>query len=274
MICGTCRTSLSQRFENNGIIIYKCKCLLKVRAILVCIHCKKKFLNKPYLIRKTNYCSLKCYRIGTNKRQLRICKICKKKFYAKANLVQKGFGFYCTMKCWFSMFEKQRILVKCQECGKARSVYRSVYIKHPKFCSKKCSDNSKIDNIFRVCRNCKNSFRLTQSALNRGRGSFCTWVCYKKYKGESSLELLVRQQLEKLNEPFQQEMKFGRFRADFYLPKRNLIIECDGEYWHMDQKIRFRDQRKDKLFEKLGYKVLRLKGQEIISSDFSLISIL
>lgn len=105
-------------------------------------------------------------------------------------------------------------------------------------------------------------------------GSFCTWRCYKKYQGESSLELIVRKQLEKLNEPFQQEMRIGKFRMDFYLPNRNIVIECDGEYWHMDQKSRLRDQRKDKLLEELGYNILRLSGQDIIDSSFALETLL
>lgn len=269
--CGTCTTSISKRFYSNGKVIYKCSCLLKIRALLICVNCNKQFLNKPYLIRKTNYCSLKCYWSGTNRKQLRVCKICAKDFYAKANLIKKGFGFYCSMKCWFNLFRKQRKIIKCKQCQKERSVYTSVYLKNPKFCSKKCSDESKIDNIFRICQNCNKSFKITRSGLKRGRGHFCTWECYKKYKGESSLELLVRLQLEKLNEPFQQELRFGKFRADFFLPKRNLIIECDGEYWHLDPKIVLRDKRKDKLFQKLGYIILRLTGQDIVNYNFILI---
>lgn len=274
VVCGRCDNTLDHKEVVNGIIHYYCKCSQKIRALLTCSHCKKQFLTLPYLIRKTNYCSLECYWMGTNKKQLKTCILCEKKFTIKSYLVKQGFGFYCSKKCWFSLFEKQRKIIRCKECQRERSVYRSVYLKHPKFCSKKCSDDSKIDHIFRICRACKRNFRLTNSALKRGRGSFCTWECYKKYKGESSLELLVRQQLEKLNEPFQQEMKIGKFRADFYLPKRNLVIECDGEYWHMDQKARLRDQRKDKLMGKLGYSILRLSGTDIINPHLNLQALL
>lgn len=272
--CGLCKSLLSDLKKIKGINKATCRCGLKIRALLVCKHCNKHFLNFPYLIRKTNYCSLKCYWTKTNKKQLRICKICNQQFYIKAYLIRNGFGFYCSMKCWFSIFEKQRVLIKCKECGKERSVYRSVYVKHPKFCSKKCSDDSKRDSVIMVCKNCKKEFDLPRCQLNRGRGSFCTWECYKKYRGESSLELLVRKQLEGINEPFQQETRVGKFRADFYLPNRNLVIECDGEYWHLNQKIKLRDQRKDKLLAKLGYNILRLRGQEIIDNKFVLKNLL
>lgn len=274
VVCGRCKTSLSYFSKANNLKRYKCKCALKIRVLLDCTYCKKSFLNFPYLVRKTNYCSLECYWTGTNKKQLKTCIVCKKKFTIKSYLVKQGFGFYCSKKCWFSLFEKQRKIIRCKECQKERSVYKSVYVKHPQFCSKKCSDNSKIDHIFRICRECKKNFKLTNSALKRGRGSFCTWECYKKYKGESSLELLVKQQLEKLKEPFQQEMRIGKFRMDFYLPKRNLVIECDGEYWHIAQKAKLRDRRKDKLLAKLGYNILRLSGQDIISKDFALKTLL
>lgn len=263
VICGTCRTPLLQRFENNGVLIYKCKCLLKVRAILACKNCKKQFLNLPYLIRKTNYCSLGCYWIGTNRKQLRICKSCNKEFYADATLIRKGYGFYCTRDCWFSIFKKWKKPVKCKQCKKEFLVIRAVYKKHPKFCNKKCSDNSKIDHIFRTCRECKRNFKLTNSAINRGRGSFCTWECYKKFKGETRIERLVRLELQKLKEPFKQEVRLGSFRADFYLPKRNMIIECDGKYWHASGVIKERDERKDKFLRQQGYILVRLSEDDI-----------
>lgn len=268
--CGRCKSYLTQCFKENGVIKYRCKCTLKVRTILTCINCGNSFLNFPYLIRKTNYCSLNCYWKGTNKKQLKVCKSCNKEFYADAALIRKGYGFYCSRDCWFSLFREQKREVRCKICKKAFKVIRAVFKKKPSYCSKECKDASQIDHIFRICRVCKKEFKLTQSALDRGGGSFCARECYIKYKGESSLEMIIRQQLQSLNETFEQEKRFGRFRADFYLPKRNLIIECDGEYWHMTQKIKLRDQRKNKLLQELGCNILRLSGQEIISRNFVL----
>lgn len=268
--CGLCESVLTQQFDKDGIVKYKCNCSLKVRTILICTHCKKQFLNLPYLIRKTNYCSLDCYWTGTNKKQLKICKSCGKEFYADASLIKKGYGFYCNRDCWFDLFEKQKKEIQCKQCKKEFLVIRAVYKKHPKFCSKTCKDISEVDQIYSICRGCKISFNLPRSAIDRGRGSFCTWECYKKYKGESSLELLVRQQLERLNEPFQQEMRVGKFRMDFFLPKRNLVIECDGEYWHMQKNAKLRDKRKDKFLKSLGYNILRLSGQDIIKSNYAI----
>lgn len=72
-----------------------------------------------------------------------------------------------------------------------------------------------------------------------------------------------------LKEPFKQEMKIGRFYADFYLPERNLIIECDGEYWHRSEKAKTRDLKKDQFLLESGYKILRLQ-EDMIKKDVNL----
>lgn len=269
VVCGRCKTSLINHCEEKGLVLYKCACTLKVRTFLICLFCKKSFLTFPYLIRKSNYCSKSCYWVGTNKKELRICKICSKEFFAKAPLIKKGFGFYCSMDCWFSLFKEQRIEVKCKQCKKIFNVTRAVFKKHPQYCSKTCKDDFERDYIERTCRGCKQKFQLPRWEFKKGKGTFCTRECFKHYDGETSIERLVRLELRRLKEPFKQETKIGRFYADFYLPNRNLIIECDGEYWHRSEKAQQKDLRKDELLLKMGYKILRLQ-EEMIKKDVNL----
>ena len=47
---------------------------------------------------------------------------------------------------------------------------------------------------------------------------------------------------------------------DFVLPRYNLIIECDGKYWHQDKNLQ---RQRDAVFLGQGYKVLHLTGKEI-----------
>lgn len=274
VVCGRCKTPISYFTEVGGIKRYKCKCSLKLRVLLRCTYCKKSFLNFPYLIRKTNYCSLECYWTGTKKKKLKTCKLCGKKFLIKSYLVEQGFGFYCSKDCWFALFEQSKKKVKCKQCKKEFLVIRAVYKKHPKFCSKVCKDDFERDYVARICRGCKKGFELPRSQLNRGRGSFCTWECYKKFKGETTIERLVRLQLQKLKEPFQQEVRLGKFRADFYLPNRNIIIECDGKYWHGNVKAWERDKRKDNFLIQLGYQVVRFSEDKIRQHDWKNLEIL
>lgn len=268
--CGLCKSFLVNSNEENGIVKYRCSCSLKVRVILSCEYCGQKFLNFPYLVRKNTYCSRGCYWKGTNRKQLRVCLSCNKQFLAKANLINKGFGFYCSKSCWDDLLKSQRKILKCKQCNKEFSLSISIFKQNHKFCSKKCADDNKRDYVFRICRGCKKTFELPRHVVNRGlgRGSFCNRGCFVKYEGETSIERLIRLKLQKLKEPFKQEMKIGRYHADFYLPNRNLIIECDGEYWHRNKTEH--DKKRDQVLKDLGYKILRLSEENIKKKQVSI----
>lgn len=53
----------------------------------------------------------------------------------------------------------------------------------------------------------------------------------------TSIEKKVKSILEKLNIEYIQQEIFGFWSYDFYLPKYNLFIECDGDYWHGNPNI-------------------------------------
>ena len=56
------------------------------------------------------------------------------------------------------------------------------------------------------------------------------------------------------------QYKIGKFRADFYDPNKNLVIECDGKEFHKDKLADIK--RDDFLFSK-GFKIIRLDGSII-----------
>jgi len=85
----------------------------------------------------------------------------------------------------------------------------------------------------------------------------------KKHLGQTFIEQKVGWWLKKQNFEFipQYYIKddVGRMWVDFYLPTYNLIIECDGTRWHDEEKDKIRDER----LASMGYRVLRLKENEI-----------
>ncbi len=87
----------------------------------------------------------------------------------------------------------------------------------------------------------------------------------------SLLELIVRNYLDKIKVDHQDNVWFKyngkRKEADIVVPKYNLIIECDG-WGHKKLETKINDKYKTKLFNYLGYKVLRLKGPEIRNGLF------
>ncbi len=87
----------------------------------------------------------------------------------------------------------------------------------------------------------------------------------------SPIELIVRKFLDELKIKYKPNVWFpynGASReADIVIPKLNLIIECDG-WGHNTLEGKEEDEIKTKFFNKLGYKVLRLKGPEIRNGSF------
>jgi len=78
--------------------------------------------------------------------------------------------------------------------------------------------------------------------------------------------------LNKIN--FQEQKIIEGFLVDVFVPKYNLIIEWDGDYWHYNPlKFNLPDSRQrkkigyDKLFNsrlsQLGYKILRFWESEV-----------
>jgi len=266
VVCGRCRTPILRDISENNIKKYSCKCELKIRALLRCVHCQKSFLNLPYLIRKSNYCSRECYWNGTRRKQLKKCKVCGKNFRIKKYLIDQGFGFYCSKRCWFSLFKKWKKKVKCKKCGREFLVLRSAYKKNPKFCSKKCADDFKRDYVGKICKNCNTRFELPRWELNKGKGVFCSRDCFTQYNGETSIEKKMRLALEEAKIVFKQEVKLGIYRADFLLTKSKIVLECDGEYWHSRPWSENRDKRKDFYLKNKGYKVIRIPEQRIKKS--------
>ena len=79
----------------------------------------------------------------------------------------------------------------------------------------------------------------------------------------SSIELSIRQVLDKLEIPYLAEHRIGRYLADIFIPEKNLVIECDGSYWHGIKGRAAGDARRDGYMVARGYTVLRLPEKAI-----------
>ena len=55
--------------------------------------------------------------------------------------------------------------------------------------------------------------------------------CNKK---NTSIELKIGSFLNSINETFYSNYIKDGFSFDFYLPTYNVVIECQGDYWHMN----------------------------------------
>ncbi len=147
--------------------------------------------------------------------------------------------------------------------------------KNPELARKYCVEGGKImggvawknewknkDNIEKLLERCSKAGKIGGK-----KGGKVTMQKQRK-PHPSPIELIVRNFLDKLNVRHRNNIWFGRKEADIVIDKCKLIIECDGWTHRTMEKVKTNDKFKDKLFKKLGYKVLRLRGIEIRDGSF------
>jgi very-short-patch-repair endonuclease len=90
-------------------------------------------------------------------------------------------------------------------------------------------------------------------------------TAYEKSNG-TGIEQKVNSLLEDLGVDFQREVSFsdGRIRADFFIPKSNIVIECNGIYWHceINKDKNYHFSRRNEL-NSLGIRVLQFNEIQI-----------
>ena len=96
---------------------------------------------------------------------------------------------------------------------------------------------------------------------------------------DTSIEVKIQDYLKQLGIEFlthQYMIIEHRYRCDIFIPSQNLVIECDGDYWHghpgkysndeltrRQRDQRMRDKFRNKELVEKGFKVLRLWECEI-----------
>ena len=64
------------------------------------------------------------------------------------------------------------------------------------------------------------------------------------------------------NMKFRRQVPIGNYIADFVCKAKNLIIELDGSQ-HLEESQTLHDIKRDKYFNSLGYKVVRIYNNDI-----------
>jgi very-short-patch-repair endonuclease len=113
-------------------------------------------------------------------------------------------------------------------------------------------------------------FYKTDKGLNRRREISKTIKKLRKTqifpKKDTSIEIKIQNFLKQLDIEFftHQYMKIKHgYQCDILIPSMNLVIECDGNYWHKYPIGLEKDYIRTKELLKKGFKVLRLWESEI-----------
>ena len=240
------------------------------RVERICQICGNSFTVRAYYAAAGwgQFCSEQCQqRSYEEKRVTRVCQVCGKEFTViPAVAKKKDGGKYCSKEC-SDAAKRDYVTLECEECGNPFSIPRSDLNRgRGKFCSRECFDKHVDAKVTLVCPRCGKEFVTHESQIRlRGR-RFCSLVCSLLYRGETSIEALIREELERRGIPFEQQVKIGRFAVDFLLTQNQTVIECDGEYWHSSEKAKARDEYKDRFLAETGYQVFRFTEPEIRES--------
>jgi very-short-patch-repair endonuclease len=79
----------------------------------------------------------------------------------------------------------------------------------------------------------------------------------------TSIELAVAKVFDNMGINYESQKIIGPCIADFYLPDINLVVECDGDYWHNLPKTIKKDKWRDNWLRKNGYEIVRIPEHEI-----------
>lgn len=122
------------------------------------------------------------------------------------------------------------------------------------------------------CKQCGKEKEIFPSRVKQDGKNFCSGKCVSLYNvshmntKNTDIELLIEQELIKRNICFKPQYSLLNLTiVDFFI-EPNIVIYCDGDYWHSLEKAKIRDSKNNLALSSNGYKVFRFTGTEIKKS--------
>lgn len=204
------------------------------------------------------------------------CKICGKEFNALRSAIT------CSKECSDERYRRMDIL-RAQKYRKTnQKKYICKYCSESfysgwscKFCSKKCHSSYKSD-IRIGCKHTEEAKRKMRKNAQKYKEIRRQYTINMIKSGripqfDTSIERMVENQLLFSNILYTKQYPYRLGVADFWLPEYNIIIECDGDYWHSRPGMKEKDELKTKCLENDNYIVYRLREHDIMNNCSELI---
>lgn len=213
---------------------------------LLCKYCDIEFIHSSP---NRKFCSRKCYgmfrsisQVGENNptwiggKTTQICLACGKDFktYRRSENVISA---YCSTACKpshlkgkASPFYIERVTLECPQCGIMFATQRAWAKKQGNhFCS-------------RVCR--------------------AIWVVANMNKANTTIELIMEKELLSRNIIYKKQTPIMNIGIPDFIVG-DIIIQCDGDYWHNLPTVFEKDKAQDILYTNIGFKVFRFWERDI-----------
>lgn len=282
-----------------------------------CEECGKETTNKKYCSRDCQYESYRGER--RTEWVERECKYCEEKFEIKKSGLKHGKGKYCSVECCdehkketykgeknpmygTEMSEKAKKKKRKTMVQKWKTDWRDEVMKtHRKSRKKFKEKNGCWPGHTEEAKEKRRKTMLKRHGKEHNwNGEYGERKCDKTFKEKygkpshimfleagrkalrnknTSIEKKVENILKKQDITFEKQKQMGEFAPDFWLPKYELVIEADGDYWHghpekydeldeTQKSSKKSDKRKDKYIQKQGYNIKHFWGSEIKNEDF------
>lgn len=211
-----------------------------------------------------------------------VCSECQKSYRVP---LSRSKSTYCSIACRaISKGRQQKSLRKkkmCLFCGKSMSFSPSVS-KDRLFCSDPCytsfqktkdysgTNSKRWRRVQKSCERCGKEFIAKGDRVDKGQGRFCSQRCWGVWarchmpRKDTRIEIAMAELLDRLGIAYERERDMdGVCVADFYIPAKRLVVQCDGDYWHRLPRMVQKDKRQDSELIKLGYEILRFWEKDI-----------
>jgi len=176
----------------------------------------------------------------------------------------------------------------CGDCNKKENQQKTLLM------AQTFSNLYKNDSVFRQRKQLQ--FRevgLKMRERHKKEGLPKAWVeWYRQFcsYGKSKIEDTVAKVIESKVSRIERSHPISNMFVDIYIPEKNLVIECFGDYWHMNPNKYFptdynkstkrtaqeqweKDRKRRIFLESNGYKVVELWESEITRRDYSKLAI-
>lgn len=115
----------------------------------------------------------------------RVCQQCGKVFLAPLANVQRGFGKFCSRRCW----HETRRISEVRQCAICGSVFAlTSRTDKQRYCGPVCSGIARRQFAEIICRTCGKPFLARASEASAGRKKFCSKACLYAYARKTQIE--------------------------------------------------------------------------------------
>lgn len=164
---------------------------------------------------------------------------------------------------------EQAVEISCKQCGnnvKKKPAHVKRGGNYAKFCSPSCATKWQYANTDfgeKAITAYKQLLATPEGKLAHQERSMKGYLAASSGK-RTSIEIKMAEELTARGIEYIEQYNLGdKFALDFFIPEYNIVIECDGDYWHTRPEAIRRDKRKNAYVKACGFSMYRFWEREI-----------